>query len=451
MERRAITLSRVTVEHPQAAPAPLRVVGTAFLRARPWVVAPLVALMMVTLAVARVPSRQGWVLGGGLLALFGFFVVEARRGSRRLLDERWLFASLLVTLALLTAGCVASGGLSSPLLPLLFAPTVVGYSAFGAGRRSAVILGSFAAVGVGLALLPSGRPFPPLPSPFREGLLAAALLTSGVLLFIGVSRLTHAYASASRALGQAGEEVVASARSRGEALASLGARVAHEIKNPLTAIKGLLEVMIEERAAAVAGDPAPDRQARRLSVMAGEVQRIEQTLAEYLSFSRPLGTLRRERLPVGPLVDEVLAVLDARAAGAGIQLAARGPSLVAEVDPRRLKEALLNLLLNALEATPSGGRVEVSWSAAAGEGGGLVLSVQDTGRGLDAAALARLGEPFYTTREEGTGLGVLLAHEVARLHGGTLQYQSQPGHGTVAHLRLPDRTGPGDAGDKETP
>src|SRR5207249_257794 len=105
------------------------------------------------------------------------------------------------------------------------------------GRQSGAILAGFAAVAVGLAVLPPGRPFPPLPSPFREGLLAAALLTSGALLYIGVTRLTHAYATASRALGLAGEEVVATARSRGEALATLGERVAHEIKNPLTAIK----------------------------------------------------------------------------------------------------------------------------------------------------------------------------------------------------------------------
>lgn len=109
--------------------------------------------------------------------------------------------------------------------------------------------------------------------------------------------------------------------------------------------------------------------------------------------------------------------------------------MVTSFDAARLREAVMNLVLNALEVTPSGGVVRVELSRA---GDDLVLSVLDGGPPLDDAALARLGTPFFTTRVGGTGLGVAMARQVAAQHGGTLVY-SRVSNGTRADLTFPVR------------
>jgi signal transduction histidine kinase len=105
-------------------------------------------------------------------------------------------------------------------------------------------------------------------------------------------------------------------------------------------------------------------------------------------------------------------------------------------DPRRIKEALLNLVANALEATPRRGSIEVR---VFGDGDDAVIAVQDTGAGIAPDVLARLGTPFFTTRQGGTGLGVVLARAAIRQHGGDLRFESEVGRGTVATVRLPLR------------
>jgi two-component system sensor histidine kinase HydH len=162
---------------------------------------------------------------------------------------------------------------------------------------------------------------------------------------------------------------------------------------------------------------------------------LEGILTEYLSFSRPLVELRSEPVALGPLVRDVAAVLEARAETGGITLSARGEAAVVG-DPRRLKEALLNLVSNAIEATPRAGSVGIVVEA---QGAGAEVRIEDTGRGLAAAELERVGTPFYTTRAEGTGLGVVLARTVIVQHGGEMNYQSIVGRGTTVRVTLPAR------------
>lgn len=410
--------------------AQLRAVGTAFLRRRPWVVAPAFVAQAALLASSDAPRRQVTAVLAGFTALLGFFAWEARRGRRALVTARGLFASLLVTLAGITLGTAATGGISSPLVPLLFAPTVVGFAAFGRAREGRALLASLAAALALLALLPTGFPFPVLAPPTDRAMSLIAVVTALGLLWIGVSSLTDAYAHAGDALARAGEELLATAEARQRAMESLGAQVAHEIKNPLTAIKGLADVLAER-----AVEP---RDRRRLEVMGAEIARIEQILRDYLSFSRPFEALARERTRVDVLLRELAGIVEVRAERAGITLSVEGPALDAEVDPRRVKEAALNLLLNALDATPRGGAVRVSWSA--GEGA-PEIAVTDDGPGISPEVLARVGDAFFTTREGGTGLGVRLARRVAEAHGGALTFARAEGGGTRAVLTLGAREG----------
>ena len=126
-------------------------------------------------------------------------------------------------------------------------------------------------------------------------------------------------------------------------------------------------------------------------------------------------------------------MLSGRADGARVRLSARGDASV-EGDPRRLREALLNLVANAIEATPPGGEVAVEVRPV---GDQVEIEVRDTGRGIAPETLRRLGTPFFTTRAEGTGLGVALARSVIAQHGGALRYESEPGKGTTARATLP--------------
>jgi signal transduction histidine kinase len=225
------------------------------------------------------------------------------------------------------------------------------------------------------------------------------------------------------------EERVAEAEAQLRRLQSVGAKVAHELKNPLAAIKGLCQH--------VARTPNNERTAERLAVVEAEIARMETILREYLSFSRPLEDLRPETIELGALARDVCEVLAGRADGAGIELAVEGPPTRVQGDPRRLKEALINLVANAIEATPAGGNVVLRVRPA---GGTATLEVRDTGRGIAPDDLARLGTSFFTTRDGGTGLGVVLAQGVITQHGGTLVYASTLGEGTSATITLPVTT-----------
>jgi signal transduction histidine kinase len=215
-------------------------------------------------------------------------------------------------------------------------------------------------------------------------------------------------------------------------LQGVGAKVAHELKNPLASIKGLCQL--------VARTPSSERTQERLAVVASEIARMETILSEYLSFSRPLEDLHPEPVDLTALSQDVVDVLSGRAEQAGVAVAvdAAGPGGGAEVsvrgDPRRLKEALINLVANAIEATSTGGDVKLRLRR---DPTGVTIEVADTGRGIAAEDLARLGTSFFTTRPNGTGLGVVLAQGVINQHGGTLAYASQPGRGTTATIRLP--------------
>jgi two-component system, NtrC family, sensor histidine kinase HydH len=200
----------------------------------------------------------------------------------------------------------------------------------------------------------------------------------------------------------------------------------HELKNALTAVKALVQLGSRNPTEAASHD--------RLALVERELTRMQETLQRHLS-DRRLEELRPARVDLGALVSETLLLLSARANDARVRLLSHGEAIV-EADPRRLTEALVNLVGNAIEATPPGGEVIVSVRACADE---AEIVIRDTGRGMPAEMLHRLGTPFFTTREDGTGLGVVLARAVIALHGGALRYESEPGKGTTVTATLPSR------------
>lgn len=403
---------------------PVRAVATSFLRLRPLIVTPLMLAMMALSASSGAPRAQLAALAAVGLPVLAFFVAESIQGRRRVFSEGELFRSLFVTVLGIGGVALVTGGASSPSLPMLLAPTGIGFAAFGRDARATRLLLVAAAVLVALSLAPA--PLPPLPEPSRYALIALAVLDAMLLLRVGVAGLSDAHARAATSALLAGEELVLATRGRSQALEALGAKVAHEVKNPLAAVRALVEVMLE-------GATGRDRQ--RLEVASSEVARIESILAGYLSWRHPFAEIVRAPTRVDEVARGLLLVLEARAAALGIALEGEGePGLSVSLDAARLREGLLNLLLNAIEALPRGGRITVRWRYGDDR---LRLTVADDGRGMDAATLAKIGTPFFTTRQGGTGLGVALARQVAEQHGGELTFESVPSRGTEATLSLP--------------
>jgi signal transduction histidine kinase len=319
-----------------------------------------------------------------------------------------------------------TGGLQSPMVPNLLLPSVISLLFFGPHAVARWIAFASALLIVALGLLPQDVVGPLLPPGHYAVCLGMGLGWNLFLLHTMVAKMTRAASRAGHSMACLREERLSDAEAQLRRLQSVGAKVAHELKNPLASIKGLCQL--------VARTPESERTQERLAVVASEISRMETILNEYLSFSRPLEDLRPEALDINAIARDVLDVLAGRADQAGVTLAIEGNAPPVHGDARRLKEALINLVANAIEATSSGGRVTLRLRTSAGV---VVLEVRDSGRGIAPEDLERIGTSFFTTRPNGTGLGVVLAQGVINQHGGTLTYASQLGHGTTATITLP--------------
>jgi signal transduction histidine kinase len=214
---------------------------------------------------------------------------------------------------------------------------------------------------------------------------------------------------------------------------SIAAGIAHEVRNPLNALQINLSILEQEMAAIV-----PDRKAHVFEVVgkiANELRSLDNFVTEFLRFARP-PSLKPEPLAVRLLLEDLATFIGPECARKGVQLSLAmegGPATVV-ADGFQLKHAVLNLVLNALQATPSGGTIVIE---AGGDARALELMVRDSGEGMAEALLARVFDAFFTTREGGTGLGLPIARRIVEAHGGTLVVRSREGQGSVACLSVP--------------
>src|SRR5512142_815847 len=222
---------------------------------------------------------------------------------------------------------------------------------------------------------------------------------------------------------------------RAERLAAVGrisAQITHEIRNPLNAIGLNTELLAEEIAA------LPDASAEALQMVAAisrEVDRLNAVTEHYLRFARAPRS-DAEALDVNDLVSGLLDFLAPELAAAGVAVErdlAEGLPPVRGYEGR-LRGAFLNLLRNAREAMPGGGHITVRTRPFEG---GVEAQLEDTGGGIPPGDLPRIFEPFYSTKERGTGLGLAFTQQVTEEHGGTIQCDSEVGRGTAFTLRFP--------------
>jgi two-component system, sporulation sensor kinase E len=217
---------------------------------------------------------------------------------------------------------------------------------------------------------------------------------------------------------------------------TLAAGVAHEVRNPLNSLQIHLSILEQELAELV-----PDQRAHVFQVLAriaGEVTRLDDFVSEFLRFAR-LPPLDRQRVAIAPLLTDLAAFITPECATKGVRLDLEltGPES-AWVDRSQLERAVLNLVLNALQASRTGGRVTLRTS---GDERQLAVSVSDDGEGMSAETIEKAFTPFFTTREEGTGLGLALVQRVAERHGGSVAIASTPGEETTVTLLFPAPAG----------
>lgn len=214
------------------------------------------------------------------------------------------------------------------------------------------------------------------------------------------------------------------------AVGQLAAGVAHELRNPLTSIKMLVQTGLE-------GDPPAGLPAEDLAVVEREVRRMEGYIRTFLDFARPPRSERR-RTDLTAVVRRALTLTEGRARRQNVALDVLLPAepVPLDIDPEQVQQVLVNLLLNAFDALPCGGEVTVA-VAPAEDGGPVEVSVRDNGPGIAEGVRPRLFQPFVTGKEDGVGLGLSICKRLVEAHGGAIRAEDAPGGGTVVRFTLP--------------
>ncbi len=265
-------------------------------------------------------------------------------------------------------------------------------------------------------------------SAWRRSLLVGLVLlgffaaASGIAVLGRLREIEHH--EAAQALAEAERE-----KRQSERLAEAGALaagLAHEVRSPLNAI-GLAAQRLERKL-----PQADDRHeiAQRLS---REVRRLEEVLRSFLELARPVSD-RRERRELRELADSAVQLLRAEAEDGEIELVVEEGSVWADIDPASIHRTIVNLIRNAVQASDPGDRISIRSFPRDDR---AVIRVEDRGRGIPAENLSRIFDPFFTSRRDGSGLGLTLVRRVAEEHGGSISVGERPGGGVRAELSLP--------------
>lgn len=213
-----------------------------------------------------------------------------------------------------------------------------------------------------------------------------------------------------------------------KSLGELAAGMAHEVRNPLSAIKGAAEIIEKEI--------PPDSPRRKfVGVIEEEVDRLNRLVGEFLSFAKPR---QPERTPtdLSELVESVVTFTSKQADNNGVKLVTRLDERLQAVplDREQMRQVLLNLIINAIHAMPEGGTVEVGTSLGSES---VELWVRDYGVGIEPGSREKIFDPFFTTKQQGSGLGLSIAYQIVKQHGGEIELRDVDGPGALFVIRLP--------------
>lgn len=207
----------------------------------------------------------------------------------------------------------------------------------------------------------------------------------------------------------------------------LAAGIAHEIRNPLTSIKGFVQVMRESKSSST----------QYYDVILTEIDRINQVTSDFLILAKPQAKNLKQSNLLNILTDITnLLHPEALLHNVQLQLHDENREILLLCDTNELKQAFINIIKNSMEAMPLGGKVDISTFKTDSE---IRLTIQDTGSGIPKELLPNIGQPFYTLKERGTGLGLVTTIRIIESHGGTLNIHSEEGIGTTVTILFPQR------------
>ena len=211
-------------------------------------------------------------------------------------------------------------------------------------------------------------------------------------------------------------------------LGQLSAGIAHEIRNPLASIQGAVEILSQNV-------PAQDPKSEFAQIARKEVARLARLTSEILQFSKPAPP---QKLKINPreMIDAACRLVADQAHSQRIEIVCRfqEPTPMIVVDPEQIKQVLMNILINAIQAQREGGRIVLSGKIEDKE---WITSVQDTGPGMSQEQLDRIFDPFFTTKREGTGLGLSISYQLVANNGGRIWATSTPGKGACFQTAFP--------------
>jgi signal transduction histidine kinase len=273
---------------------------------------------------------------------------------------------------------------------------------------------------------------PPRPTEYLEtGMIAVIFCLTGLVVWFLVNQLKEREANLSEKITEldAAQEKLISEQKLA-AVGRLASGIAHEIRNPVAMIASSL---------ATAAHPESDSCEREemFAIAAREAKRLENLTTDFLTYARP-SALQRSLMSIGDIVRHIADVTRMRAADRSIEVSCKsGEDLFAEIDGAQIEGALLNLSLNALDATPAGGRVELRIR---NDESMVCLDVENSGKMISDLHFARVFEPFFTTKPDGTGLGLAIARGIAVAHGGDLCVSANRDGAVVFTMTVPKAT-----------
>jgi len=206
----------------------------------------------------------------------------------------------------------------------------------------------------------------------------------------------------------------------------LSASVAHEIRNPLTSLKGFVQILQVE----------DEKHQFYYQIMLDELNRINHIVGELLLLAKPQH-LKFTKSVIQKILNDVISLLSTEAIYYNVQIKSIFPEqeICLECEPNQLKQLFINIIKNAIEASVNGGTVVIGLELF--ENDQVFITVKDDGCGISKEILAKIGEPFYSSKEKGTGLGLTVSYKIVQSHKGTIRFDSQKNQGTTVHLTLP--------------